>query len=101
MLILAAVIICFALGFFFFQGSSAPDGMLVPEAATVPVSADVLSLLNQIQSLRIDTSLFKNPAYQTLRDYTVPIPELNVGRTNPFAPLPGMPLNISVPTVRK
>ena len=52
-------------------------------------SARVLSLLGQIKSLRIDTSIFKSEAYQSLRDYSVDIPELDVGRPNPFAPLPG------------
>lgn len=50
----------------------------------------VLSLLNQIRSLKIDTSIFKDPAYLTLRDYSVAIPQENVGRPNPFAPLPGV-----------
>lgn len=53
------------------------------------VGTDVLILLNRIQSIKIDPAFFTDQAYQTLVDYTVAIPTWNVGRDNPFAPLPG------------
>ncbi|OHA16484.1 MAG: hypothetical protein A3C79_02605 [Candidatus Taylorbacteria bacterium RIFCSPHIGHO2_02_FULL_45_28] len=86
------VIIVLAVAYFYFSGGSAPDdmGTLQSQSATV-VGTRVLSLLNQIESLRIDTELFKTPAYQTLVDYSIAIPELPVGRPNPFAPLSGAP----------
>lgn len=82
--------------YFYFTGGSTPsdsgsfDETGLPNSAMVGVNT--LSLLNQIQSLRIDTSIFKDAAYKTLTDYSVIIPEVNVGRPNPFAPLPGEPL---------
>lgn len=54
------------------------------------VGARVLVLLNQINSLKIDKTLFSDPAYLSLRDYTIQVPSLPVGRANPFAPIPGM-----------
>jgi hypothetical protein len=51
----------------------------------------IMSLLGQINSLNIDASLFASPSFQTLKDYSVQIPPVEVGRDNPFAPLPGMP----------
>ncbi len=93
-LIVAIVaIIILALVYFYFSGGAAtPDASstLQTQSANV-VGTRVLSLLNQIKSLRIDTSIFKDQAYQTLVDYAVEIPELPVGRPNPFAPLPGVP----------
>ena len=53
------------------------------------VGAQVLALLNQMQSLKINTSLFKDPGYNTLIEHPVVIPPVTVGRPNPFAPLPG------------
>ena len=53
------------------------------------VSTRILSLLSQIQSLKIDKSVFSSNAYNSLVDYTIRIPEQNVGRPNPFAPIPG------------
>ena len=75
------------------KGPTETDSLLQSQAspeATI-VSARILNLLNQIQSLKIDTTLFKDPAYQTLVDYSVPIPPVDVGRPNPFAPIPGVP----------
>ncbi len=90
-LISIAIVVIAVIGYFYYSGKSqgSDTSLLVatPNAEEQAVGARVLSLLNQIQSLHIDTTIFKNPAYQSLRDYTVSIPALNVGRYNPFAPL--------------
>ncbi len=84
------IIALFGLGYFYFYGSSSTSSSDTLTASNnALVGSQVLNLLNQIQSLRIDTSLFTDPGYLTLRDYTVPIPTVSVGRPNPFAPLPG------------
>ncbi len=86
--------------YFYFSGGSVPsdtgsfDESGVQNSATVGMNT--LSLLNQIQSLRIDTSIFKDSTYKTLTDYSVIIPEVEVGRPNPFAPLPGEPITTTV-----
>lgn len=90
--IIIIVVILLAVGVFFYWNGSKPsaDASLLQTSPTdANIGANVLSLLNQIQSLRIDTSLFKNPAFQSFQDYTVSIPPVNVGRQNPFAPIPG------------
>lgn len=92
--IMIGIIVVAFLVFFYFSGSETPESastleQSMPGGATE--AARVLNLLNQIQSLRIDTSIFEATAYQTLVDYTVTIPEVPVGRPNPFAPLPGVP----------
>lgn len=83
--------------YFYFQGGSAPAGagsLLESSPSTVQnVGSAELALLSQIQSLKIDTSLFTTPAYATLQDYSVDIPSQTVGRPNPFAPFPGAPAN--------
>jgi hypothetical protein len=85
------VIVVFAAGaYFYYQGQATPaDDALTIDNTEVVVGANVLSLLNQIQSLKIDTSIFKSPVYQSLIDYSIPIPTLPVGRSDPFAPIPG------------
>lgn len=91
LLVVIAVVLC---AYFYYEGSGTAGSSLL----SAPVGSDagaigtqVLSLLNQIQSLRIDSTLFTDPGYQTLRDYSVAVPPENVGRANPFAPLPGAP----------
>ncbi len=93
--IIAVVIavIVLALVYFYFSAGE-PDteiSALQTQAANVD-GTRVLSLLNQIKSLHIDTKIFESSAYRSLVDYSVEIPETPVGRPNPFAPLPGVPV---------
>ena len=91
MWIILIIVAIAAAAYFYFQGTKVPDTSALLQSADNPdVSAQVFSLLGQIQSLHIDTGLFTDPGYLTLRDYSVAIPSLNVGRVNPFAPLPGV-----------
>ncbi len=45
------------------------------------------TMLSNIKSITIDTSLFENQAYKLLRDYPVTLGSDTVGRNNPFAPI--------------
>jgi hypothetical protein len=89
-IILAAILAYYA----FFAGAPAVTdvGTLEAQSNGQVVGAQVLSLLNQIQSLQIDKNFFQTPAYLSLQDHTVAIPPVIVGRPNPFAPLPGIKL---------
>ena len=79
--------------YFYFSGSSSSQDTgsigVAPTDASTADQSQVLSLLNQIRQLKIDSKFFIDPAYLQLMDYAVPIPEKGVGRDNPFAPLPG------------
>lgn len=93
-IILIVIIVVAALIYFYTLGNSAADSASTLQqdsvsSETQAVGSRVLSLLNQISSLKIDASIFNNPSYQSLVDYTVSIPEQNIGRPNPFAPLSG------------
>lgn len=102
--IIAAIIaiIVLAIVYFYFSNSAPVESVssLQTQSASV-VGTRVLSLLNQIKSLRIDTSIFKSPAYGTFVDYSVAIPELPVGRPNPFAPIPGLPVAPTAPNTAR
>ena len=90
MVIIGVVVL--AIVYFYFSGSApVTDSISTLQTQSAnAVGTRILSLLNQIKSLHIDTSIFKDPAYQTLVDYSVEIPPLPVGRPNPFAPIPGV-----------
>lgn len=85
------IVVAVAVYIFFLSGPSTEDlGTLVEAQPEGEIAgAQVLSLLNQIEGLKIDSTLFQSQAYLSLIDYTVPIPVQNVGRSNPFAPIPG------------
>ncbi len=86
MLVVVALV---GLGYFYYSGSSTPASttLIAESDEGAAAAAQVLSLLNQIQVLKIDTAIFSDPGYKTLRDYSVAIPPVNVGRPNPFAPI--------------
>lgn len=92
--ILISIVVAALLGavYFYYQGSIAPQSETLQQEISPDVQASatrVLNLLNQIRSLKIDGSMFKSAEFQTLQDYSVPIPAVDVGRINPFAPIPG------------
>ncbi len=85
------ILVILALVYFYISGGYAPadNGSLseAPTAESEAVGVRTLSLLNQIKSLHIDKAMFDDPAYRTLTDYSITIPEVPVGRANPFAPI--------------
>ncbi len=82
-LIVVALIVYYS----FFNNTNSADSTLQAQSSENVIGADTLSLLNQIQSLKIDKSFFQTAEYLSLMDYTVQIPAVNIGRMNPFAPL--------------
>ncbi|KND48295.1 MAG: hypothetical protein AB197_00800 [Parcubacteria bacterium C7867-002] len=90
-IIIIVVLILAALGYFFMKGGSSVDDSALLQGDVSVMSdnsgAQVLALLNQINAIEIDPSIFSSPVYQTLRDFSVPIPPQNVGRPNPFEPV--------------
>jgi len=91
------LIVVVSLGLFFYYRGTPTDSSissLVTTSTTESIAAQasanrVLILLNTISSLKIDGSIFKTPTYNSLVDYTITIPELPVGRPNPFSPVAG------------
>lgn len=87
------IVVMAALAYYFFtKGNDAPEGALVQQSTPQAdaVSARILSLLNQVSRLEIDTDIFDDPVYNTFRDRSIQIPPVEVGRPNPFAPIPGV-----------
>lgn len=93
LLIVIVLLVVGAGAYFYFQGAPTDTGSSLSSSRTeenveaAAVGTRVLSLLNQINSLKIDTSIFNSLVYRSLVDYSITIPEQNVGRPNPFAPI--------------
>lgn len=91
-IITIVVIVIAVIAYFYIEGGKPVDSSALSVVNNPEVnqeSTKVFNLLNQIKGLRIDPTLFTDAGYKTLRDYTVPIPQDDVGRNNPFAPIPG------------
>ncbi len=85
------IVVILVIAYFYYEGGSSTGSgsLLQSQSSDQSIGAAELNLLNQIQSLNVDSSLFKDPGYQSLVDYSVAIPSEPVGRPNPFAPYPG------------
>lgn len=72
--------------FFVFRNSEPPvayDEFGNPVSTQV-VGADLVGLLEQIDSVTLSDSLFKKRAFINLKDYSTTLPQFPKGRTNPF-----------------
>lgn len=56
-----------------------------------PLSPVEMSMLAKIQSITLDGSIFSDQIFATsLQDWTVDLPQISAGKTNPFLPLSGL-----------
>jgi len=82
-------------GYSYLSSSSAPTPSTTLVASGPGVTsaggtgADLLALLLDLRSLKLDGGVFGDPVFQSLKNFGVPIPVESIGRPNPFAPLPG------------
>ena len=90
---LVVIVIIALLLYFYFKGSPDTDSASSLESSNAEgledaqvIGSRVLPLLNQINALKIDASVFNSAVYKSLVDYTIAIPEQPVGRSNPFSP---------------
>ncbi len=94
-LLFGGILAAFYAGYSYLSSSKAPvpTTALVASGPGAPVGggtgADLLALLLDLRSLRLDGAVFSDPVFQSLKNFGVTIPPETVGRPNPFAPLPG------------
>ncbi len=88
----AAVIIIAVIGFgiyFLFIRGGGEEAEILFDEFGYPIEAqavgqDLISLLEELQSVSFDSSLFRSPAFVNLTDYSVDLGTQPQGRTNPF-----------------
>ncbi|MDO8620027.1 MAG: hypothetical protein Q7R64_01610 [bacterium] len=77
-----------ALFYFLSSPSPAPEGPITV-LSTSPLDAtlgrDLLSALATLKSTKLDTSVFSDPVFLSLKDFSVEILPQPIGRRNPFA----------------
>lgn len=87
-IIVIIVIIVAFIGFKMFFPNETGDQALVADSATGADFAEgqvILSLLNQLEKVTLDTSVFSGKAFSTLINFEKPIPDQATGRPNPFS----------------
>ena len=92
-LIVFGLLVLAGLGFFFYsffdegRGTSATITALPLSSLDTKLGRELLAALAELKSPKLDTGIFDDPVFESLRDFGVPIAPLPVGRRNPFAPL--------------
>jgi len=74
---------------YMFSGSSAPAPTLTTTNVSGESSADknLVATLLALRAVKLDGTIFSEPAFQSLQDFSTQIVSEPAGRTDPFAPL--------------
>lgn len=77
------------LGLSYYLWSSAGSSALLTSSAdgASPLSQEILTTLGQLHTIRLDASVFTDPVFVSLNDFSTTIPPQQAGRRNPFAPV--------------
>jgi len=86
------ILVVLAIGYFTFFREPSPENQAITTTSGVlggaPVGQELVIELNRLKALRnLDTTIFADPSFLSLKDFTQPVPPLPVGRVNPFAPV--------------
>ena len=68
------------------QGSLiSQNGPRASNAATIAVGSEIISLLDKLDQIQLDTKIFQEQTFQSLRDFSITLRPQAVYRANPFA----------------
>lgn len=86
------VLVIAGVGFFgynYLTRVDTPSDILIQQdsANTSKMGAEVLTALNQLKTLKLDSSIFQDKTFVSLRDFSKPLNSEPVGRLNPFSPI--------------
>jgi hypothetical protein len=89
---ISIVLVLAGVGFFgynYLTRTSVPSDVLIQQDSvdTSKMGAEVLIALNQLKTLKLDSSIFKDRTFVSLYDFSKPLNPEPVGRINPFSPI--------------
>jgi len=87
LIVIALIIVAFA-WFGLSDRTPTSSSLLTSQSRSdnIVIDQEILSVLLDMRSIRLDSSIFENAAFASLRDFGRDIIPEPVGRTNPFAP---------------
>ena len=88
-IIVVAVVVGILAYMYLTRDQNASSDSLVAEnkTSTFADASDILNLLNRMNQIKLDDSVFSNQVFVSLKDTTVTLVSQQTGRNNPFAPL--------------
>jgi len=89
LIVFLVVIVVVGVGWYGLSGSSTPSPTLTTTqvAGSSPADQTLVSTLIALRAVKLDATIFSNPAFLSLKDFSTQIVPEPVGRDNPFAPL--------------
>lgn len=103
-LILTAILAgSFYLYSYFFSGveeSSEILSVTSNSASSSDIGGDLLVILSDLKSTKLDQSIFSDPAFQGLKNFRVELGVEPIGRNNPFAPIQSISQTPSSPGIK-
>ncbi len=87
--VVLAILVAAFVWYGMFKGGETPTPTLTSEsvAGADASNAELISTLNQLRSMTLSGSIFSDPTFQGLRDFSTQIVPEPIGRDNPFASL--------------
>ncbi len=86
--LISLIIAVVLLVYFAYASLNKPLALLTSDKSTSLIGSTVsLNILASLRIITLDNSIFSDPAFISLIDFGVVIPEEPVGRRNPFAPV--------------
>ena len=83
------VLLFWGYGFLFGGDSNQALSVSAPAQIDSSVGQDLLLILAELRTLRLDDSVFTDKVFQSLKNFRVELSPEPVGRDNPFAPISG------------
>ncbi len=101
LLVLAGFIVVLGMGYFMFTQSSTSSWSLVHDVEVSPVLLEKTQVFierrAELEARTLDVSLFRDPAFTSLRSYSTDVPDQPIGRANIFDEAQPVPAVIPVP----
>lgn len=94
LVVLLVILAFFGYRFMFKKDASSGKSDLAVDAGAEAsgqsaIGRDLIVTISKLKSLNLDDSLFKDPIFNNLSDFSIPLIPQEVGRSNPFSPIGG------------
>ncbi|MDO8408107.1 MAG: hypothetical protein Q7S95_02630 [bacterium] len=89
-LIIATVVLLGGLYWYFFSGGGTEPPLSAGIATQNVAQAQFETLIGQLEPITFDLTVLSDPRFDALVDLATPVTPESSGRTDPFAPVPGV-----------